>query len=266
MKNRFTLAEGPRRTGDSATNFGKTLRLWDSAGFTLAEVLITLGIIGVVSAMTIPTLMTNIRGQQYRGQFKKTLSTLNQAVRMNKANYDFDFADLEDVQCGERNKVNGHAEWVNIANDNPEVNKTVCAIFNGNLKGASYIQPEMEYFENVKSDYLDETYRGLVTADGSIIFFSEGLGLNHGNWDTGCYYDSNGQINDDFNCIGFIDVNGTTLPNKEVQCSNEDTELLKKEPCIVKSKDMGDIFPVVFHDATVEPASNAAMYVLNTAK
>ena len=28
--------------------------------FTLAEVLITLGIIGVVAAMTIPTLMTNI--------------------------------------------------------------------------------------------------------------------------------------------------------------------------------------------------------------
>ena len=28
-------------------------------GFTLAEVLITLGIIGIVAAMTIPTLMTN---------------------------------------------------------------------------------------------------------------------------------------------------------------------------------------------------------------
>lgn len=30
-------------------------------GFTLAEVLITLGIIGVVAAMTIPTLMVNYK-------------------------------------------------------------------------------------------------------------------------------------------------------------------------------------------------------------
>ena len=30
-------------------------------GFTLAEVLITLGVIGVVAAMTLPTLLTNIQ-------------------------------------------------------------------------------------------------------------------------------------------------------------------------------------------------------------
>ena len=39
--------------------------------FTLAEVLITLGIIGVVAAMTIPTLIANMTSQRYRSQFKK---------------------------------------------------------------------------------------------------------------------------------------------------------------------------------------------------
>ena len=63
--------------------------------FTLAEVLITLGIIGVVAAMTIPTLMAQINGVKFRNQFKKTLSSLNQAVRLNKANYDFDFSDAD---------------------------------------------------------------------------------------------------------------------------------------------------------------------------
>ena len=35
-------------------------------GFTLAEVLITLGIIGVVAAMTKPTLMNQTQGAQYK--------------------------------------------------------------------------------------------------------------------------------------------------------------------------------------------------------
>ena len=42
-------------------------------GFTLAEVLITLGIIGVVAAMTMPTLMNSTQGAQYKAAYKKAL-------------------------------------------------------------------------------------------------------------------------------------------------------------------------------------------------
>lgn len=49
--------------------------------FTLAEVLITLGIIGVVAAMTIPGLLTNIQNAHHRVAYKKAFSTLNQALR-----------------------------------------------------------------------------------------------------------------------------------------------------------------------------------------
>lgn len=48
--------------------------------FTLAEVLITLGIIGVVAAMTIPTLIANHRAMVLKTQFKKSYSQLNQAL------------------------------------------------------------------------------------------------------------------------------------------------------------------------------------------
>lgn len=51
-------------------------------GFTLAEVLITLGIIGVVAAITIPTLINNHKSVQLRAQLNKTYSTLLQAVNM----------------------------------------------------------------------------------------------------------------------------------------------------------------------------------------
>lgn len=50
-------------------------------GFTLAEVLITLGIIGVVAALTLPSLVANYRKQILHSQFKKMYSDLNNASR-----------------------------------------------------------------------------------------------------------------------------------------------------------------------------------------
>lgn len=48
--------------------------------FTLAEVLITLGIIGIVAAITIPTLASNIQSAILKNQFKQVYNLLNQAV------------------------------------------------------------------------------------------------------------------------------------------------------------------------------------------
>ena len=53
--------------------------------FTLAEVLITLGIIGVVAALTIPNLMTAYKAHRYRTQFLKSYSTIQQAFRQMEA-------------------------------------------------------------------------------------------------------------------------------------------------------------------------------------
>ena len=49
-------------------------------GFTLAEVLVTLGIIGVVSAMTVPTLMQNHQRKTYVTQLHKVYTELSQAL------------------------------------------------------------------------------------------------------------------------------------------------------------------------------------------
>ena len=51
-----------------------------NAAFTLAEVLITLGIIGVVAAMTMPVLINNTRNKQLETAFKAAYSILSQAV------------------------------------------------------------------------------------------------------------------------------------------------------------------------------------------
>lgn len=55
-------------------------------GFTLAEVLITLGIIGVVAALTLPVLINKTQNEQLKTALKKGYSVLQQAVL--QMNYD----------------------------------------------------------------------------------------------------------------------------------------------------------------------------------
>ena len=50
--------------------------------FTLAEVLITLGIIGIVAAMTLPSLINNSKHKELEGGLKKNYSVIQQAFDM----------------------------------------------------------------------------------------------------------------------------------------------------------------------------------------
>lgn len=57
------------------------MKQFSNQAFTLAEVLITLGIIGVVAAMTIPSLMMNSQKKEFIVGWKKNYSVLSQATR-----------------------------------------------------------------------------------------------------------------------------------------------------------------------------------------
>lgn len=56
----------------------------ESSAFTLAEVLITLGIIGVVAAMTLPTLINETQRKQDGVKIKKFYSVMQQAIIMSE--------------------------------------------------------------------------------------------------------------------------------------------------------------------------------------
>lgn len=74
-KAEFTLAEVLAGLGNMLPEFSK-------AGFTLAEILITLGIIGVVAAITIPSLMQNNKAAKLRTQFLKNYSVISQVLKL----------------------------------------------------------------------------------------------------------------------------------------------------------------------------------------
>ena len=81
----------PHRGGGNSLkpshNHGLRLFLRCLAAFTLAEVLITLGIIGVVVAMTMPTLIQNYKNRVVETRLQKFYSVMNQAVQKAELEY-----------------------------------------------------------------------------------------------------------------------------------------------------------------------------------
>ena len=86
--------------------------------FTLAEVLITLGIIGIVAALTLPTLISNHKKQVYVTQLKKTVNTLQNGFKLVLAEDGVD--SLKDTKLSEyvvNQNSNALRKYFNLAKD-----------------------------------------------------------------------------------------------------------------------------------------------------
>ena len=213
-------------------------------GFTLAEVLITLGIIGVVAAMTMPTLINQTNGAQYKAAYKKALSAISQGVTLNVALDDISFADTTSTNSTTTN-----------AGKNDKPNTT------------AYILSQR--MNVVKADkqvgYDSVTFKSTNGADGSAnttLFFNDGSVFQFNPTDYACTqaYET-GAAGTNKICYGFIDVNGLKGPNKEVLCDETGTAKANTSgACTVKSPT--DIYPVKYYDQTILPATDAARAVL----
>lgn len=250
------------------------------SGFTLAEVLITLGIIGVVAAMTIPTLIANTNSARFRSQFKKSVSTLAQAGLMAQAQFDIDYSSNDGAGAAEGEGEGGGGGCSTTANPEGGGDFTFCAIFNGTLSGHTLSStPPVDrsgnqYLTSAGGEGEEATNSFpvavsnpmyLTLADGSLVVF-DGAAAN-------CHKATGETLSDYItnhdDCIGFIDVNGATLPNRAVRCEDGTSDVgITDNGCAVPNDaaHMGDIYPIAFHDASVEPASDAAKYVLTTSK
>mgnify|MGYP001201011567 CR=1 FL=1 len=206
-------------------------------GFTLAEVLITLGIIGVVAAMTMPTLMNSTQGAQYKAAYKKALSALSQAVTLNVALDEWSFADadnsvykLEDMFNNRMNVVRQETGATNIKDSKGNEYKVAISTA-GKLQGVTGTS---------------------LSIDGTntTLFFNDGIMFTYTPTQATACTKADGAAQK--LCYGFIDVNGVKAPNRIVQCDNSDASTTK---CEVKN-------PTVFYDQTVLPNSTPARAVL----
>ena len=89
-------------------------------GFTLAEVLITLTIIGVIATMTLPALMTNTQEQQAKTGLKKGINTLTEIAQMGQAIAGFDYASLYPYPTTiDKNAIDGQTFYGLLASRGP---------------------------------------------------------------------------------------------------------------------------------------------------
>ena len=87
--------------------------------FTLAEVLITLGIIGIVAALTFPTLIANYRVSVLKNDFKKADTIIQQAIQktVTEAGYD----DITSFNIPGRHVTTEN--WAELQNQTAELNE-----------------------------------------------------------------------------------------------------------------------------------------------
>ena len=183
--------------------------------FTLAEILITLGIIGIVAAMTIPTLISKYQEKVLENQFKRSYAIINQALLsahsqfgyIPKCYYSSDGGSIqEESQCKAlTEEFLASLKIVKTCKDHAFENGCV-----PEYKGVDDILKEQhkddeDYDEDYWQDYATRNCGGFNTdkilnnktvynlADGTILFFYSST--------TGCV-------------ITAIDINGMKGPNK----------------------------------------------------
>lgn len=159
-------------------------------GFTLAEVLITLAIIGVIAAISVPSLIQKTNQAELITAWKKEFATLSQA----SAKYSFDI---------------GSISKVNMANDFGNYIKVVKKCSNSAQDGVCWHNVSQSYYLNGST--VDDSNNGVPVASSFIsssgtlyLIYNQGICssniTNYNHEDSSC-----GQV--------FVDINGFKKPN-----------------------------------------------------
>ena len=204
------------------------------SAFTLAEVLITLGIIGVGAAITLPVLLSNV-DQKVKAErvtnIKQKLSKVTDKMAVQSGLMGYDSTDAFVKEMQRHMKIAKVCDNAHLADCWPSKEVTL------NDEGKSWEISKTKTAKNLKiqkadgDDWSDTV--GIVTGDGTSMILS---------YNKGCTFDVDkeglksgdkmGSISNSLNCIaGVFDWNGGKKPNKLAKLegnSNGDVLLLGK--------------------------------------
>lgn len=161
--------------------------------FTLAEVLITLGIVGVVASITIPTVIKHHKAKVLETAFKKSVSNLYQAY------------DLTRQQLGVDNIYQTYVVFDNDTGGYSKNSQEFVNAFEKNLKVTSIYKQEFYPLKNYNGTKLITANRGMDYPSATKILAD---GSSYGMW-------VNGDGSNKIYIHLFIDTNGPyKKPNK----------------------------------------------------
>ena len=202
-----------RGGGGTLFNKGLTRPSKCKEGFTLAEVLITLGIIGVVAAMTLPAFISNVQGRIQAKRVENINQKLSKvtdkmAVQSGLIGYPDTMAFVQEMKkhmsiakvCDNSHLAEcwGTTE-VDVGKDKPwEISKTKTA------KTLKIGEPD---------NWADTV--GIVTADGTPMILSYDKNCNFDPNNAGLQYNQSSGKSNSLACLsGVFDWNGGAKPNK----------------------------------------------------
>jgi len=244
-------------------NYGNSKR-----AFTLAEILISLTIIGVVAAITIPSLTGKTNSKQFAATYKKAFSTIGQALKLGAADgkdasMQMSSTDLQ-LTAGKILQENVGARKLNTAWTIKVPTNSAWALGTNNILVPNSSVPGDFTLPAGSETYVlkDGLAHIIIAYPNSGRCYSAGKPIYTG--------DQNNPVNYSGSyCAAFIDVNGAKGPNQVITCDNQSEVMPEKftlnitsDNCTLTSESITDIYPIVIYDDKILPATPAAAAVL----
>ena len=198
-------------------------------GFTLAEVLIVIGVIGVVAVMTIPMLINKTGAKSRQTKINNIQAKLRQGTDLMKVQGQINgFNDTKEfvIELSKYMKMQQICDSSDLSKCWPGINVTGVTVNGRSQKVTVGSATDAGWFLLNTSDYTAPA--GFITADGTPMIIS---------YNANCEVDPNDTGTDGTACIsGIFDINGAGTPNRY-----GDSENTKEKSDIIPINTIGGI-------------------------
>ncbi len=202
-------------------------------GFTLAEILITLTIIGFIASVTLPSLTVSTNERQTIAAFRKAFNSLTNAAQLEEVlgegSYG-SYTNTSQLKDSLLKRTNADPELLDLTSED--------------------VMPSSEHYKSAAKS----SNKAILFRDGTALIFPNGKYMA----DKALKYGDDDRVNG-YGVV--IDINGKKGKNKLSYCGDSPTDKTRTASCDTK-RTINDQFPVKIRGSLIVPNSPAAKWAL----